>query len=302
MVDAAGQPIILKGANYQDQGSGGSDGQWLWNRKDKVDLDFLEMAEWGMNSVRMIVSPFAGDYFAEDPQDYMARFLDRQVALCAQTNMYAIIDYHDFYDTNADTHDRMMNFWSIVAPRYAGYPHVIFELFNEPNQGEWLPLRDLFEEAIDIIRAQAPEALIIANGLEWGYDIHYVLTDPVRRDNLAYGTHPYPGKVAYCNYEVNCMRAGWQYKFGDASEVYPVMVTEVGWTPEPPDSPDSGREWDAGYEEFGVPFLQYLRDMGIGYSILGFTNGFCCNLLETLDPDYIPSPMGEMILEDLSSD
>jgi endoglucanase len=302
IVDAAGQPVLLKGANYQDQGSGGANDTWYWNRKDKVDLDFLEMAEWGMNSVRMLVSPFSDDYFAVDPEDYMARFLDRQVALCAQTNMYAIIDNHEYYDTDPDTHDRMMNFWTIVSQRYAPYEHVIFELFNEPHQGEWLPLRDLYEEAIDIIRANAPDALIIANGLEWGYDIHYVLTDPVRKENIAYGTHPYPGKIRYCNWEETCMRDGWDAKFGDASLVYPVMVTEVGWFPEPPDSPDSGREWDAPYEAFGVPFLQYLRDRNIGYSILGFTNGFCCNLLQSLDPDYIPSPVGEMILDDMAND
>ncbi|MBN2498286.1 MAG: hypothetical protein JXR96_27085 [Deltaproteobacteria bacterium] len=37
-------------------------------------------------------------------------------------------------------------------------------------------------------------------------------------------------------------------------------------------------------------------------AILAFTNGFCCNLLETLDPDYVPSPLGEMIREDLARD
>jgi hypothetical protein len=55
-------------------------------------------------------------------------------------------------------------------------------------------------------------------------------------------------------------------------------------------------------EEFGTPFLQYLRDMAIGYSLLGFTNGFCCNLLDSLEPDYDPSPMGQQMLEDLALD
>jgi hypothetical protein len=241
-----------------------------------------------------MVSPFPDSYFSHNPQDYMDRYLDREVSLCAQNGMYAIIDHHEFYDTASVTHDRMMNFWRAVSARYAGYDHVIYELFNEPHQGTWPPLTALYEEATDIIRANDPDAVVIANGLQWGYDIHYALTDPVARPNVAYGTHPYPGKFNLG--DRNAMRNAWDYGFGDVSEIYPVIVTEVGWTPD-----GSGREWDASNEEFGTYFMQYLREKDIGYSILGFTNGFCCNLLSTLDPDYTPSAMGTLIKADLQT-
>lgn len=295
LVDEQGTAHVLKGFNYVEQGSISNEGEFLQDRGDRVELDFAAMEEWNVDAIRLLISPFSQDYFAQDHEGYMDKYLDREIALAAKHDMYAIIDYHDFFDTDPDTHDRMMDFWTTMAQRYAGYEHVIYELFNEPYQGTWSNIKGMHEEAIDIIRSYDPDALVIASGLEWGYDIHYILTDPVQRPNVAYGTHPYPGKVSFCHGDVSCMRSSWDGKFGDASEVYPVIVTEVGWEPD-----GSGREWDDSTAEFGVPFFAYLNEKGVGYSIMSFTTGYFMHLLETLEPDYIPSPAGQFIKDDLA--
>lgn len=290
LVNEEGEIIVLKGANYPDQGTG-IDGHW--DRGDRVEQDFAQMAAWGMNSVRMIVSPLGEDYFKRDPIGYMDDFLDRQVALAAEHGMYAIIDNHEFQIDWA--RDRMITFATLVSQRYADYDHVIYELFNEPHDGDYEDLIKLYEEALPIIRANDPDSLIIVSGMEWAGDLSYFAANPLDFSNIAYAIHPYPGKQ-FCNYNVECMRSTWDRKFGEMSEQYPVIATEVGWTPD-----GSGREWDSSTEGFGVHLIDYFNEKGVGYSILGFTNGYCCNLLETLEPDYTPSEMGILIKEDLAT-
>ncbi|MBN1275591.1 cellulase family glycosylhydrolase [Candidatus Woesearchaeota archaeon] len=291
LINDEGEEVVLKGFNYIDQGDlAGGD----WDRGDRVELDFAEMERWNANSVRHIIHSRWDFLYAQDPDLYVEKYLDREISLAAKHGMYSIIDYHDFYMYEA--HDTMMDFWEHMASRYAGYEHVIYELFNEPHDGEWEDLLALYHEAIDIIRSYDPDALIIANGLQWGYDLHYVHDKPVDRPNIAYGTHPYPGKVAYCNGDVTCMRNSWDYKYGDVSEHYPVIVTEVGWIPD-----GSGREWDDSTERFGEPFFDYLNEKGIGYSIMSFTTGYFMEILETLEPDYIPGPEGQFVKDDLAN-
>ena len=117
----------------------------------------------------------------------------------------------------------------------------------------------------------------------------------MQRPNVPYGTHPYPGKESWCDGDVSCMRNSWDHKFGDVSEDYPVIVTEIGWKPD-----GSGKEWDDSTERFGEPFIDYLNEKGIGYSIMSFTTGYFMKLLETLEPDYTPSPAGQFIKDDLA--
>jgi len=54
--------------------------------------------------------------------------------------------------------------------------------------------RDKAEEIIDLIRTNEPKRTVLVGGVNWGYDLSGALTQPVRRQNVVYVTHPYPGK------------------------------------------------------------------------------------------------------------
>ncbi len=97
----------------------------------------------------------------EDCANFL-RELDTVVRLAAEHGLYALIDYH-----NVGAYDlpHLQSFWSLVAPRYAGQTHVLFELANEPVS--WYPdnysdevLRDL-ESVYHQVRALAPQTHLV---------------------------------------------------------------------------------------------------------------------------------------------
>ena len=57
----------------------------------------------------------------------------------------------------------------------------------------WTTLRPLFESMVDAIRpAAAPsEPLVMIPGTNWSRDLNGAITDPIKRPNVVYKTHPY---------------------------------------------------------------------------------------------------------------
>jgi len=55
--------------------------------------------------------------------------LDTVVRLATANHLYVLIDYHDVGRLDLE---HALQFWDIVAPRYAEHPNVLFELANEP--------------------------------------------------------------------------------------------------------------------------------------------------------------------------
>jgi aryl-phospho-beta-D-glucosidase BglC (GH1 family) len=68
----------------------------------------------------------------------MTKWLDKQVNLCEQYGMYAVIDYHAYDERDLNN---LMRFWNIIAPRYANR-NVLYEVMNEPSKGNNRPCHD----------------------------------------------------------------------------------------------------------------------------------------------------------------
>lgn len=105
---------------------------------------------------------------------------DQVFSLAAQNGIYIILNYHD---VGCYHKQDIRNFWTAMAPRYANYKNVIFEIINEPSgdvtgtypnygtpvttTGGWFPENYnnelcLFEKEIyDLVRGYAPETHII---------------------------------------------------------------------------------------------------------------------------------------------
>lgn len=105
---------------------------------------------------------------------------DQIFSLAAQNGIYIILNYHD---VGCYHKQDIRNFWTAMAPRYANYKNVIFEVINEPSgdvtgtypnygtavttTGGWFPENYnnelcLFEKEIyDLVRGYAPETHII---------------------------------------------------------------------------------------------------------------------------------------------
>ena len=99
-------------------------------------------------------------------------------------------------------------FWRSVANRFKNDPHVIFDLFNEPNSISWECWRDGTNcnvgypavgmlQLLQAVRDYAPNNTVILSGIDWAEDLSGWVQEVdgmiglVSTDNLVAGFHPY---------------------------------------------------------------------------------------------------------------
>ena len=255
IVDGNGEPIRFKGLMIPDPGRLAGEGRY-------TRALFETARATGANVIRIPVHP---QFWAKDP-DYLCHYLDPGVKWAGELGLYVILDWHSignevtgyapqvpelFCHTDAMT----TNFWARVAARFKADPHVVFEVFNEPQNISATDWRRCSSRLVRVIRAQGAAQLIIVGGLNYGRELDWVLREPVAGDNLAYASHIFPSHA----------QSGWNHDFGNVAAHYPVVITEWGFidqqeTPHPPDHYLSG---DAS--TYGHPLMSYLDERGIGW-------------------------------------
>ena len=187
LADAAGAPVQLRGVSTHGL---------AWFPEFVNEGAFRTIRDdWGANAVRLAMYTCeAGGYMTDGDRDALEALIDKGVNLCGQLGMYAIIDWHILSDGDPHTHaDAAEDFFRRMSARYADRPHVLYELCNEPNgKGvNWPVVRDYAERIIPVIRANAPEAVIICGTPDWSQDVDAVAADPIDDANTIYALHFY---------------------------------------------------------------------------------------------------------------
>ncbi len=217
-------------------------------------LGLLESAAttWNPNIIRLPVQP--REWKKTDPARYLKDKLDPAVKLCVKHNVYCIIDWHQISNwQDEEKNKKLEEFWSIVAPRYAGNPHILYEVYNEPtepksrNRENWIAFRDKMQVWVDKIREDAPQTVLLIGSPSWSQLPAFAVADPLKGDNLAYVMHPYPG---------NFPAKTWDKAFGNASKTIPIFLSEWGWTR----SEKAFHIIRGTQEAFGEPLKQYLQE------------------------------------------
>ncbi len=227
---------------------------------------------------------------------------------------YILLDLHwndcNVWGQNIGQHympdDNSVLFWKSVAPRYANDPGVWFDLYNEPHDVSWSIWRDGgmvsevnsngqtltyhapgLQDLLDTIRATGAKNLVVAGGLNWGYDLSGVLNGYALSDSdgygIIYGSHIYPWKT------------GWATNAGDISDHYPVFVGEFGANDPATDKTDpNAYSW--------VPeILSYLDQKWMSWAAWCLHPAATPNLIS--DWNYTPTPWwGAFIKRALTDD
>ena len=141
------------------------------------------------------------------------RHLDRVVQLCAQHEIYTIIDLHalpgyqnQHWHSDNPTHkallwkhkhfqDRTVNIWEHIAERYRGNPWVAgYNPINEPGDPTGEAIMPLYRRLYDAIQAIDPDHMIFLEGNRYSTDFH-MFGEPW--ENVVYTNHDYalPGFV-----------------------------------------------------------------------------------------------------------
>jgi hypothetical protein len=207
--------------------------------------------KWNANVIRLPVNKKMWEMVG--PKKYISGWLDPAVKLCNDKGVYCIIDWHEIDDWDKkDVGKDIETFWTIVAPKYAANPNILYEVFNEPvhpskNTIEnWKAYRDVAQRWVDLVRKRAPKTIIIVGSPHWSQQTKFAASAPFKGDNLVYSSHVYP----------MFKDSMWWWAFGDVAKTVPVMLTEWGWS----SLPDAWWGIKGTQEEFGEKLKAYLNE------------------------------------------
>ena len=268
-----GAPKLLRGLNRSGLEYTDPDEEGFLSNAGISHFEIRWLAgEWKCNIIRL---PINQDFAlrgrgVHDAGVYL-RDLDRVISWASRYGCYTLLDLQWLDADNPFGPNRQFvpplpnpdspRLWQTLARRYRDEPAVLFDILNEPHDREltdsvrlWKPdgtqypalhRRVSMEEwqpwarvLIDVIRAEASEALIFVSGTNWGYDLRGF---PLDRANLVYSTHVYENKGAQ-----------WEECFGALARVHPVFAAEWG-----------GNEYQL---DWGRRLSAYFDRLGIGWT------------------------------------
>ena len=187
LTGAAGEPVQLRGVSTLGL---------AWYPEFVNEAAFRTLRDdWGANTVRLAMYTCEeGGYMTGGDRVDLEALIDRGVALCASLGMYAIIDWHILSDGDPNRHaDAAEDFFRRISARYADRANVLYEICNEPN-GEavtWPVVKRYAERIIPVIRANAPDAVILCGTPNWSQRVDQAAADPIDDGNLMYSLHFY---------------------------------------------------------------------------------------------------------------
>ena len=219
-----------------------------WSAAGEHILESIGVAlrDWKANCIRLPIREhfWAGTGPHQNDGGAAYRQLVRDaVNRAAAGGAYTVLDLHCFRAPKREHAD----FWRVVAGRFKNNSAVLFELFNEPHDIPWdvwknggmvtdgkggsgavaersAPLRGFpsvgMQGLVDAVRKTGAKNILIAGGLDWGYDLSGVLAGHALEERggngIVYSSHVYPWKD------------GWQARFLDVAAKHPVFVGECG--------------------------------------------------------------------------
>jgi aryl-phospho-beta-D-glucosidase BglC (GH1 family) len=239
--DAEGKGVVLRGVNkpgFVDcpdgwwNAPGGSlySGIGVWSPK-AVEANLDEVRRWGCNLIRFHTciqwwkenpTTFRDPWRSVTYEKSFREMFKQVVGLAGERGLYVIVD---LYSTAAGAaaqeplpwppfarnpgplggEQDFLDLWKTMARELAPFPHVLFELFNEPH-GDEAARKAWFascQKAIEAIRQECDNPILV----QWDYgcwvDLDYpppknpastldwTAKFPLRGENLVYSTHLY---------------------------------------------------------------------------------------------------------------
>ena len=248
-VRVAGNRLLREGAPFVPVGFSmvglvhpTAEGGTAWAAKRVNERSMQEALAWGANTIRFQVSQRG-----LDPTDvlYSEVYLDRittGVALARAHGLVVILSIQDQGPSGGDSHaqpsEATIRDWQTLTALFNGDQHVMYEIFNEPqnrpNPDGWAVWRDGgppernqgtpavgHQRVLEAIRATGATNVVIADAGQFGQRLDGIplLHDPLGQ--VAYGVHPYLTHTLRFPQD-------WEPGFGFLRTQYPVIATE--WT------------------------------------------------------------------------
>jgi endoglucanase len=182
LVDEQANPVALHGMSFG----------WhnLWPRFYNKGAVRELVTKWNSNVVRASMGIELNESgYLKSPQQSV-KLMKKVIDACIKQGIYVIIDWHDH---NIHTKEAV-EFFTMMSKEYGHRPHIIYEIFNEPDYETWPEVKAYSEEVIKAIRANDPDNIILVGSPKWDQDIHLPAANPIKGyNNLMYTMHFYAG-------------------------------------------------------------------------------------------------------------
>ncbi|HZU81840.1 MAG TPA: cellulase family glycosylhydrolase [Polyangiaceae bacterium] len=254
--DPTGKTIILRGSSLIDIGAlyayGGMSVTGITSRLDKIAAAGVQghvvrmpvYPEITYNGTSPTCSPVpypvgSGPSAKCTPKTpltaaaYVSTVLQPAVDYATGKGLYVIVDFHQIDNATTGTSAAdATTFWTDIAPRFASYGNVFYELFNEPidTSATWATLKPVVQGLIDTVRSSAPNNVLIVPSNSWDQRPGDAASDPPQGTNLMYTAHIYPSNWGQA----------FQTQVATAVTKAPVFVTEWGYAATNPHSWGTG--------------------------------------------------------------
>jgi endoglucanase len=194
LCDKDGDPIQLRGMSTHGL-------QWYPDILNNNAFAALS-DDWGSNVIRLAMYVAEGGY-ATNPEVTKNRVING-IDLAIANDMYVVVDWHVLTpgDPNADTYQGAMAFFKEISEKYPNDPHIIYELANEPNNGNpgvtndaagWEKVKSYAEPIIKMLRDSGNTNLVIVGSPNWSQRPDLAANNPINDTNTIYTVHFYTG-------------------------------------------------------------------------------------------------------------
>lgn len=177
--DEHGKVVVLRGMSFG----------WhnFWPRFYNPSAVQWLQSDWKCTVVRAAMGVEPANGYIQKPA-WSKECVKAVVDAAIKADMYVLIDWH--------SHNIKLNeakeFFTEMAKTYGKYPHVIYEIFNEPDHESWKEVKAYSTEIISAIRAIDPDNIILIGSPHWDQDLNVVADDPIKGyDNIMYTMHFY---------------------------------------------------------------------------------------------------------------
>ena len=176
-----GQPAVLHGVSL------GWHNWWprFYNEKALKNLH----KKWKCDIVRAAIGIEPDGGLLNDPEKAEA-CLETAIRTAIRNGFYIIADWH----SHKRHPEEARAFFDEISRKYGHYPHLIYEIFNEPTDDSWPEVKAYAEEIVRTIRANDPDNLVLVGSPHWDQDFHLAADDPLtgpEAGNVLYTVHFY---------------------------------------------------------------------------------------------------------------
>ena len=125
--------------------------------------------------------------YIENPE-FALKCMNKVIKAAIKNDLYIIIDWHTYYPQKEEA----KAFFSMMAQKYGKYPHIIYEIYNEPMEDSWESVKEYATDIISEIRKYDPDNIILVGSPHWDQDLHLVAESPLKGfNNIMYTLHFY---------------------------------------------------------------------------------------------------------------